>query len=124
MPAAEPRTSNNLAVILERIEGIRCDVAKLVNDLAGYAKAQNDFRVEYEQRHAALEKKVQAADSKVDEHEKDLKELKEVVAKLDATVKALAFQAKIVSWVGTMFGASMIALIWAILTHQIILGVP
>lgn len=120
MPAAQ----GGNAVILERIESLRNDVCQLRNDVKENTTEQQNFRVEYEKRHAQVEQDVEKLKVTSNEHEKDITGLEATVKKLEETIQPLALQSKIIAWIGGAIGLSVIALIWAILTHEVILTIP
>lgn len=123
----EPRTTpSSNAIIIERLNALACDTAEIKNKLDKHEEAQTTFRIDYEVRHANLEKKTEAAHARMDVFEKDLNKEREARAALEKSVKEvtdkigpLLTQAKIVNWIAVILGTSIITLIWGILTHTI-----
>ena len=54
-------------------------------------------------------------DERLDKHEKRIESLEEAI-------KPMIFAYKILAWVGSILGLSIIALLWAIFTGQVTLG--
>jgi len=59
----------------------------------------------------------------IEEHNKNHEcasvELEKEVEQISEAIPALKLTNKIITWIGALFGASVIALIWAIITHSI-----
>ena len=113
-----PNPINN-AVIIARLDSLACDMAEIKAQLKESLQSSNKFRIDYEVRQAAIESKATAAHLRLDEHTIELKELADKEDKTEQIVAALAFQAKIVSWIGGILMSSIIVLIWGILTGQV-----
>jgi hypothetical protein len=119
-------TPSGNAIIIERLNSLACDTAEIKNKLDKHEEAQNNFRIDYEVRHAEIEKKADAAHARMDVFEKDLNKEREARAALEKSVREvtdkigpLLTQAKIVNWIAVILGTSIITLIWGILTHAI-----
>lgn len=112
-----PAASNNSAVIVERLETLRSDVADVRNNVS-------QLHVFYREFH----------DTHTVEQERISEEMRHQATRIDAVEKRLGIVeqgmhplivwGKIFAFVATMMGGSIVALIWSILTHQVTLVFP
>ena len=54
--------------------------------------------------------------------DQQIKENKERINKIEEAIKPMIFAYKVLAWVGSILGLSIIALLWAIFTGQVTLG--
>ena len=113
MPAAQ----SNLGVIMEKIENISADVAEIKTLLTSHVDAQTRFEQETLSSRAVTKEQLGVVQAQVIDHEKRLKASEDILRRLMYTDAILRWGA--VTWMG-----SIIALIWGILTHQVVLGFP
>lgn len=104
-------------VIQERIASIATDLAEIKGSLKCISAQQTTFEKHYIAEHQKLV-------SKVEEHDKDIEKLIVQMNALEKAVTPLIAAHRILVWVASAVGLSIIALIWAIVTHQITLGIP
>jgi hypothetical protein len=117
-------TPSSNAIIIERLNALACDTAEIKNKLDKHEEAQNNFRIDYEIRHAAIEKKSDTAHLRLDETNKRMERLEQEINALKEAVRPLVLQAKILGWLAIALGSSVVALIWGILIHKITISVP
>jgi len=86
-------TAGQTSVVLERIEGIRCDISELKGTLNAHMADERRAREEYLVDHAAVTSKADAAHRRLDELEPTVKAMKDTIAKLErATLENTAAQ--------------------------------
>lgn len=112
------------AVLLEKIN----NVLEKVDDLAGDVKCNSTdfskFAKEYAGAHAEVVGRADHAHKRIDELKLRMDATDEAVKKLTDSIRPLIYTNKILTWLAVGFGGSVIALIWAILTHTIELTAP
>jgi hypothetical protein len=121
-------TTPTIAVLLERVESLRTDTAEIKRQLEhltvafadrGAAHARENERVTNQA--TAAHRRLDIIEPKVDALEKmfrtDVQSLKDLIG-------PLRFQASVVTWFGAILGASVITLIWMIITGQVQLVFP
>lgn len=112
-----PQQGVSNAVLLEKIENLREDLAELSKAISYHLEAQ----VKFEQQSYSDRQLLKA---QVDNHEKEIAELRTQVRKLTDMIRPLIVTNRILTWLGGILMASVVALIWGILTHQVLLIFP
>ena len=105
------------AVILERIDNLRSDIAELKTQVTCINDNQYRFEKTYVERHAEVV-------TMAEKNKERLDKLEPQVDRLIESIKPWVFQSRIIAWLAGIFGASVIALIWAIITHQVTIAAP
>lgn len=104
-------------LILERIEALRCDISDIKTAVGSLAGDYQQFQLNYVKSHEKLEGKV-AQDSKtIEDHERRLEAM-------EALIKPLVFQSRIIAVVGGVFLSVLIGFLWAIFTHTAVITFP
>ena len=118
MPPTPPpntqKTVPNYAVLLERIGNLQDDVRELYIKIDALMAEQRTFNVQYTKGHAEL-----LADVK--DHEKRLADVEKLADTLKDLVSPLVFANKILIFIGSTLMLMIIAFLWALLTHKVIL---
>lgn len=115
---AEPSTRNSqIGVILERIDDLRGDMRETKDKLSDLSREIGDFRLSYTGEHQTVVLKVDAAHSRLDQHEVRIKAIENALPQL-------VMMSKVLTFVGSAVVLSIIGLIWAILTHQAVIAFP
>ena len=120
---------SNQAVIIERLEALKCDVKEISTDIKTVATGLADFQLYYEKRNATLVEQVNANSLKIKTMEEDIKTLESEVSDLKETVNKLYSVMKILSRVFySLLVAFLLAFsgfIWALLSDKIaIISIP
>jgi len=109
-----PNSPSSNAVILERIEGIRCDVGELKGILSAHMADERRAREEYLVEHAATVGKVDAAHRRLDVLEPMVTEMRTTISRLEkATLENTAAQKltnKILAFIASAIGIWLINL--------------
>jgi hypothetical protein len=118
-------TTPNSAVILERIEGIRSDVAEIKTSLACFNDREIAFEKDYAKEHTSLAADVRQANEMATRAHKRIDDLEGQMRTIGEAVKPLIFQSKILAWAATVIGGAMVvgalSFLWAVATHQIVI---
>ncbi len=120
MPSAQPGN----AVLLERIENVRCDVQELGGLMRSHVDSQQKFEKDYVQAHTELDTKASSAHLRIDKIETSIATLSAQLGTLEKSVQPLVVMSKMLGWLAMLLGTSIVALIWGILTHQVQLIFP
>ena len=99
------------AVIIERLDHIRADLCKIQARLDAQETDRIQFREAYLVGHTELEALAKDTAKKVDDHEKEIKTLEDMV-------KPVVWSNRIVSGVAVLLGSAIIALVWQLITGQ------
>ena len=111
------KLDGELGVVLARIEDLRIDVTEVKNNIITTCKLVNDFQLIYTREHAKLETITLEMLKDIAKHDVRLEVL-------EALIKPLVFQSKVIMWIGGIFAVSAFSLLFAIFTHQITLVFP
>lgn len=118
-------TTPNTAVLLERIEQIRGDVAEIKASVSCFSSSQTTFEKSYIENHAAVKADVKTVSDTAARAHKRIDDLELQMKMLGDAVKPLVFQSKILAWAATVIGGAMIlgtlSFLWAVATHQIVI---
>lgn len=98
-------TSN--AVLHQILEGVRDDVSELKRLFKEHDTWEKDFRAD----HAVVQ-------ASIARHEKEITELRQQVRDLADAVAPLIAANKVLVFIGSGLGVSVVALIWALITGQ------
>jgi len=141
LPMADTPTNTNIRRLEERLNDIAQDVKELKIALDKLGNGYSGSQISYTREHAVEEQalltsKEQRAGFRLEldaikaAHKLEFDAMKLKVESLEDTntlkfedlaklLAPLLLQSKIIHWVAAVLGASVIALIWAILTHSI-----
>jgi hypothetical protein len=106
------------AVLLTHIQNLQDDLEAARGELGGLARRQEEFCSAHEIRLQALEKETALAHQCLDCSAARLEQLALTLEKTVKIVDGLALQARLVGGIGALLGASILALLWALLTGQ------
>jgi len=99
------------AVIIERLDRIQADLCKIQSRMDTQENDRIQFREAYLVGHTELEALAKDTAKKVDDHEKEIKTLEDMV-------KPVVWSNRIVSSVTILLGSAIIALVWQLITGQ------
>jgi hypothetical protein len=111
------KLDGELGVIVERIDMLRSDITEIKGDVTATCKLFADFQLFYTREHAKLEAITLEMLKDVAKH--DVR-----IEVLEALIKPLIFQNKIVASIGGLLLMAVIGILVAIFTHQITLVFP
>ena len=111
------KLDGELGVIIERIEELRRDIIAIKNDVTQTCKLVSDFQLFYTKEHTKLE-------ALTLEMLRDLAKHDVRIETLEALIRPLVFQNKIVASVGGILLLAVVGMLFAIFTHQITLVCP
>ena len=111
------KLDGELGVIIERIEELRRDIIAIKNDVTQTCKLVSDFQLFYTKEHTKLE-------AMTLEMLKDLAKHDVRIETLEALIRPLVFQNKIVASIGGILLLAVVGILFAIFTHQITLVFP
>ena len=106
-----------LAVLMERTEAIRSDTKEMVAKLKHLEQEMVEFREGYIIGHNEVVSAAKYNTVRLDKIEPR-------VDKLEGDVAPLKFGMKILSFIGAALGASIVALIWTMITGQVTVIFP
>ena len=111
------KLDGELGVIIERIEELRRDIIAIKNDVTQTCKLVSDFQLFYTKEHTKLE-------ALTLETLRDLAKHDVRIETLEALIRPLVFQNKIVASIGGILLLAVVGILFAIFTHQITLVFP
>lgn len=122
--------ASNQAVILERLESLKCDVKDIGYDVKEGTTALTNFQLEYEKRQGTLVEQINANTTQITRLDKEQTELKKELESLKTTVLSLSLSVNkmysVFKWIlgilTTLIISFMLSIIgfgYALLTHQI-----
>lgn len=116
MTPSQPEPCDNSGRI-ERIDGrlesLSEDISEIKCDIKQSLKENSEFRLYYTERHAELK-------SKVNDHQNRLEKIEAIIENL----KPMLVYSKILIFLSSILMTSIIAMIVAIITHQVTLVIP
>lgn len=112
------------ARIEEKINGIIEDLTEIKTAVKDISGCQQKFQVDYTKAHVIVEQKAEAAHNRLDKHDEELEKMKQNIDKMTAALSPLITQSKILAWGASALGLSIIALIWGIITHTVVIAIP
>lgn len=80
--------------------------------------------IEYQREHVRVVDMASSAHDRIDHLEVDVEKLTVCVQQMKDVIQPVLFVNKILAWVLVAFGGSVVALIWAIITHQVSMVFP
>ena len=120
MPA--PQISN--AVLLEKINNVLKEVGEMSSDIRCNSADFSRFANEYAGAHVEVVESTKNAHKRIDELKMRMDALDASMKRLTDSIHPLIYTNKILTWLAVGFGGSIMALIWAILTHTVELITP
>ena len=118
-----PQPTSN-AVLLERIENVIEKVDSLSGDIRCNSADFSRFANEYAGAHVEVVESTKNAHKRIDELKMRMDALDASMKRLTDSIHPLIYTNKILTWLAVGFGGSIMALIWAILTHTVELITP
>lgn len=123
--AAQPDSSFDINVLNERIVSMQVDLTEIKLAIqcmtANYDELERLYLVEHERLTGKVEitnRRLDDQSAKIDAEAQRVKVLADQLLQLEKSIQPLIVSNKILVWVGTLLGGSVILLIWMILTGQ------
>ena len=111
MPATSSSQNADIKVLIVEMQGVREDVNEIKRDIKCLSEREAEFERHYTGEHVKVETAASAAHRRLDI-------LEPKVSKIEDALHPLMIQARIIVWVATLLGVSIIGLIWAIIVGQ------
>jgi hypothetical protein len=124
MSPPEVKTQPRKAIPESQYEYILDILARVENGVQSNQDTLQSLIVEYQKEHTRVVGMVQNAHERIDRLEVDVAELTKCVQQMKDLIQPVLFVNKILAWVLVAFGVSIIALIFAIITHQVSMVFP
>lgn len=99
-------------------------MARVENGVQTTQVTLQNLIVEYQREHVRVIDMATSAHERIDHIELDVEKLTICVNQMKDVIQPVLFVNKILAWVLVAFGGSVVALIWAIITHQVSLIMP
>lgn len=113
------------SAILSKVEELRLDISAVAGKVDGLSANYQAFQINYTGAHVDVVSKTDAAHRRLDDHEKKLFELSKALQEEERLTITICEQVKqmkaIMAWIGGAVGVLVVALLWEILTHQVLL---
>ena len=119
-----PPSQISNAVLLEKINNVLKEVGDMAGDIKCNANDFAKFANEYAGAHVKVVERADNAHSRINELNKRVDALDAAMKKLTDSIHPLIYTNKVLTWLAIGFGGSVIALIWAILTHAVEIVAP
>jgi len=104
--------------IMEQIKSIKSDTAEIRAELSEHIKAQNEYMVAEADRRGTNRSQIDRAHERIDELSVSRLAMEQRITANEKLIASLLLQARLVGWVATAFGVSLIGLIVSLITGQ------
>ena len=111
-------------VILEKVLHIQEDVSEIKTEVGCLNNNYQAFQREYIKESAELSMKAVSSHRRLDVHERRLEAVETQMKEIRDALHPLIYTNKILAFVGTALGASIIALIWSLITGKAVMFIP
>ena len=111
-------------VILEKIVNIQKDVSEIKTEVGCLSKNYEAFQRQYIKENAELSMKAVSAHRRLDLHEQRMKAIENQMKEIRDALHPLIFTNKILAFIGSALGLSLIALIWSLITGKAVMVIP
>lgn len=108
----------------EKINDIIGDLQEIKTAVKELSGCYQNFQVDYTKAHVIVEQKADAAHKRLDDHDEEMEKIKQNVDNIAKSISPLMFQSKILGWLAAILGASVITLIWGLITHTVTIVIP
>ena len=119
-----PTIKPNIDVILEKIEGVRCDTNEIKDTVHRTAEKFEGFQINYAAAHERVVNRTDEAHKRIDELERIVTEQGRQLMSLTKAIAPLVTSNKILVWFAAGCGGLLIVFLFSILTHQVIVTFP
>lgn len=107
------------AVVIERIESLRSDLAEIKLSVQALSDNYQRFRESYIMEHNKIMSSVEQAHKRIDTLDVDMRKLEGSLAALKEQVQPLCVWGKVAAFIASVLGVSIIGLIWSMITGQV-----
>lgn len=116
--------TNNEAILLEKLENLRCDIADMKQSLKDLYSSFNEFQRASLVDRTQIRDEVKTALKRIDTHDVQIEEISTDIKRIEDSIRPLVFANKILAFVSVALGSSVILLIWEIILHKVEIIVP
>lgn len=109
----------NVEVILERVEGLKADIGEVKVGMTCIGERQAAFEKVYILEHQKVVNETFNAKARLDGLDKSLEEHRKLVEELRKVVQPLTTAYRILVWMGTILGGSVLVLVWMLITGEV-----
>jgi len=124
MPTSTQNNRNSDAIVLEKIENLRCDIADMKKSLKDLYDSFNEFQRASLVDRTQIRDEVKSALRRIDTHDVQIETIASDIKKLEDSMRPLIFANKILAFISVALGSSVIILIWEIVLHKIQIVFP
>jgi hypothetical protein len=124
MPTSTQNNRNSDAIVLEKIENLRCDIADMKKSLKDLYDSFNEFQRASLVDRTQIRDEVKSALRRIDTHDVQIETIASDIKKLEDSMRPLIFANKVLAFVSVALGSSVIILIWEIVLHKVQLVFP
>jgi hypothetical protein len=117
MPSQTPQPKTD--IILERVQFVQETVVKIENSVEKLVCKVGEFQLGYTKAHQQVVGDIEDAISRLNAHDKDIKDLRDQLSGLADVIKPLVFTNRILTWMAGIIGLGVIVFIGALLTHEV-----
>ena len=111
-------------VILEKVSHIQEDVSEIKTELGCLSKNYQAFQREYIKESAELSMKAVSSHRRLDVHEKRMDAIEAQMKEIRDALQPLIMTNRVLAFVGSAVGLSVIALIWSLVTGKAVMFIP
>lgn len=97
---------------------------KIYEGIDTIQRTLQDLIIEYRTQHQRVVDRAQSAHERIDKLESDVAKMASLISQLKELMAPVLFANKIIVWVATVLGASVILLVWSMITGQVQLVFP
>ena len=111
-------------VILEKISNLQEDVLEIKTDVGCLNKGYQAFQREYIKESAELSMKAISSHRRLDVHERRLEAIETQMQEIRNALQPLIMTNRVLAFVGSAVGLSVIALVWSLITGRAVMFIP
>ena len=111
-------------VILEKIVNLQEDVSEIKTEVGCLNKNYQAFQREYIKESAELSMKTVSSHRRLDVHERRMEAIETQMKEIRDALQPLIMTNRVLAFVGSAVGLSVIALIWSLVTGKAVMFIP
>ena len=111
-------------VILERVANLQEDVSEIKTDVGCLSNNYQAFQRQCIEKGAELSMKAMSSHRRLDDHDTRLTAIEDQMKEIRDALQPLIMTNKVLVFVGSAVGISVIALIWSLVTGKAVMFIP